>query len=108
VSPRGRLSFEPHSTIPHHWTYSSARCFQPQSVVLEEPGNAGDPFAAGVSYATRIVSWISFLIATLLLLVIPALPLWPYSIAWGFIPSAVLGVSAACLWFVQEVVSLSS
>ena len=47
-------------------------------------------------------------LVVILLILCAVLPLWPYSAAWGFYPSAVVGVIFVCLCVVQVAVSLVS
>jgi uncharacterized protein DUF3309 len=51
-------------------------------------------FAAGFLLLPRLAEGlvISFLFVLLIVLVIGALPAWPYSRTWGFYPSGVIGL----------------
>jgi hypothetical protein len=58
------------------------------------PGRAAAPIVASVHVHTRkrIMSIGTILLIILILILIGALPSWPYSRGWGYYPSGIAGI----------------
>lgn len=59
---------------------------------LEEAGSISDYPTAGVFPEREILGMNTILLIILVLLVLGALPTWPYSSGWGYYPSGGLGL----------------